>query len=252
MKRSFFKTYLNIINLTLALVAITASNAQEVRVIDNKGTLETIRNNQVTTANTAPTNPLEGDVWFDTSGTTRVTKTYNGTQWISESVNVYTGFFIVTAAGVVTVSSIPFQPSQVTFVAHANVETLVLNADNGVIDNARGISNSHGTMNGFARLNNDASITQQVIYIGAHGNSINDISRFASNVNCLGLRYGDQNGNNLGVITGAFTGFTADGFTINVTYTNGDITVNSANVRDNVQPDDVQDEDVVVLFTAYR
>ncbi|WP_298496496.1 hypothetical protein [uncultured Algibacter sp.] len=242
----------NIIILALALIVSITINAQEVRVIDNKGTLETIRNNQVTTAATAPVNPLEGDVWFDTSGTTNVTKTFDGTNWVSNSVNVYHGFFIVTGSGVTTVSAIPFQPSQVSFVAHANVESLDINADNGVGNNARGISNSQGSMNGFARLNNDSSITQQVIFSGTHGNSINDISRFSSSSNCLGLRYGDQNGSLLGVITGAFTGFTADGFTINVTYTNGVITVNSTNPVVNVQPTDIQAEDVVVLFTAYK
>lgn len=45
------------------------TNAQAVRVIDNKGTVETIRNNQVTFDNVAPTNPLEGDVWYDTTTT---------------------------------------------------------------------------------------------------------------------------------------------------------------------------------------
>lgn len=234
------------------LVAVTATNAQVIRVIDNKGTLENIRNNQVTTNDVAPTNPLEGDVWNDTSGSTSVTKTYDGTNWIANSSNVYNGFFIVTSVGVTTVSSIPFQPTQVTFQAHANVESLDINADNAVGNNARGISNSFGTMNGFARLNTDNSITQQVIYVGGHGNSINDISRFASSSNCLGLRYGDQNGNNLGVISGALTAFTTNGFTINVTYTNGVITNNSTNPVLRVQPNDVQNEDVVVLFTAYR
>ncbi len=241
--------------LILILVASTATNGQEVRVIDNKGTLETIRNNRVTTSNTAPTglaSPVEGDVWFDTSGTTSVTKTYDGTNWISETANIYNGFFIIAESGVTTVTSIPFQPSQVSFVAHANVESIDLNVDNGVGNNTRGINNSFGTMNGFARLNNDNTITQQVIYVGGHGNSINDISRFASSSNCLGIRYGDQNGSNLGVIGGSLTAFTPDGFTINATYTNGVITVNSANPVLNVQPTDVQNEDVVVLFTAYK
>lgn len=251
--------YKNITILTLALIASLAINAQEVRVIDNKGTLETIRNNQVTTAAVAPVSPLEGDVWFDTNGTTTVTKTFDGTNWIAETANVYTGFFIVSSASpVVTISGIPFQPSQVTFVAHANVETLDLNSDaNGedaVNNNVRGINNSFGTMNGFARLNNDASISQQVIYIGGHANSINDISRFSSSSNCLGLRYGDQNGRNLGVITGALTAFSTDGFSITVTYTNGVVTSNIGNPNPAliVQPSDVQDEDVVVLYTAYK
>lgn len=249
--------YKNIIILTLALIASLAINAQEVRVIDNKGTLETIRNNQVTTAAIAPIAPLEGDVWFDTSGTTSVTNTFDGTNWITETANVYTGFFIVSSANpVATISGIPFQPSQVTFVAHANVETLDLNSDgNGqgsANNNIRGINNSFGTMNGFARFNNDGSITQQVIYIGSSANSINDISRFASSANCLGLRYGNQNGENLGVITGSLSSFTTNGFTIDVTYTNGVVTFNSGNPILDVQPDDVLDEDVVVLFTAYK
>ncbi|WBX72835.1 hypothetical protein PG913_07935 [Tenacibaculum pacificus] len=42
-------------------------NAQRVRVIDNKGTIKIV-NSTVTTNITgiAPTNPLEGDIWFDT------------------------------------------------------------------------------------------------------------------------------------------------------------------------------------------
>lgn len=40
-------------------------NAQEVHVIDGKGTIQTVINNQVTTSSTAPTNPLEGDMWFN-------------------------------------------------------------------------------------------------------------------------------------------------------------------------------------------
>ena len=58
------KTYI----LTFALVLLTFSaNAQEVRVIDNKGTIQTVNNNTVTTSTTAPTLPLENDVWFDTT-----------------------------------------------------------------------------------------------------------------------------------------------------------------------------------------
>lgn len=249
--------YKNILILALALIASLVINAQEVRVTNNKGTVETIRNNQVTTAAVAPIDQLEGDVWFDKSGTTSVTKTFDGTNWIANSSNVYTGFFIVSNTNpVATISNIPFQPSQVTLVAHANVESLDLNSDGNGQDNLnnniRGINNSYGTMNGFARLNNDGSITQQVIYIGGHANSINDISRFSSSSNCLGLRYGDQNGRNLGVITGSLTSFTANGFTINVTYTNGVVTSISTNPTLNVQPTDVQNEDVVVLYTAYK
>ena len=40
------------------------------RVIDNKGTIVMVKNNQVTTAATAPANPLENDIWIDTVSNT--------------------------------------------------------------------------------------------------------------------------------------------------------------------------------------
>lgn len=54
-------------------------NAQQVRVIDNKGTLQDVTSNVVTTSATVPTNPVEGDVWFDT--TTNISKIYDGSVW---------------------------------------------------------------------------------------------------------------------------------------------------------------------------
>ena len=52
---------------------------QEVRVSDNKGTLQTVTSNRVTTSAAAPTTPVEGDVWFDTS--TNLSKIYDGAIW---------------------------------------------------------------------------------------------------------------------------------------------------------------------------
>lgn len=164
---------------------------------------------------------------------------------------VYNGFFTISSAGNVVVTGVPFQPSEVTFVAHANVESLNLDSDNGTGNNDRGIDNSFGTMNGFVR-DDSGTITQQVIYVGGHGNSINDISRYASSSNCIGVRYGDQNGADLGKIIASFGAFTADGFTLNVTYTNGTITVNNGNALVDVQPTDILNEGLVVLFTAYK
>lgn len=138
-----------------------------------------------------------------------------------------------------TVTGIPFRPSAVTFVAHINVEALNLNDDNSTGgNNNNGPNNSFGSMNGFARDDGAALPSQQVIYLGGSANSINDISRFASSTNAIGARFGNQNGDNLGIIRGQVTGFTNNGFTINMVYTNG-----SANI---------QGEDLVVLFTAYR
>ncbi|WP_418653047.1 hypothetical protein [Tenacibaculum soleae] len=147
---------------------------------------------------------------------------------------VYTGSFIINASGAKIITGIPFQPSQITFVAHANIESLNIDADNGVGNNNSGINNSFGSMNGFVR-NDGATNTQQVIYVGGSGNSINDISRYASSTNCIGVRYGNQNGDSLGRITASLTTFNPNGFTLNVSRT-----ANASN------------ENLVVLFTAYK
>ena len=177
--------------------------------------------------------------------------TNNGFLEILTSGNIYTGSFIISAEGTTTVTGIPFTPSQVTFVANANIESLDIDSDNGTGNNDRGIDNSFGTMNGFAR-NIDGTLVQQVMYTGGHGNSINDISRYASSTNCIGVRYGDQNGSSLGKIEGALSTFTADGFSITVNYTDGVITVNNGNTLVDVQPTDVNNEALLVLYTAYK
>lgn len=420
--------------LTLALVLFTTrTNAQEVKVIDNKGTIHSVNNNTVTTSNTTPIAPLEDDLWFDTSVTPNVIKVWDGTSWLSISDNnkwaltgnsgtnpttnflgttdaqdlvlragnteklrlnnavgqvlvnqatvfnahplvirangvdvlafedntgvprwhwnllanglnfvesnvldfrlflenggnvgvntndpterldvngklrvrditdvttnndiltvdtdgivekkkliaaetnnqittgtnggvylgptVYTGSFIINAPGGITATTfnqaipgLPFQPSQITFVAHANIQSFGIDSDNGSGNNDRGIPNSYGTMNGFAR--NDAGTTvQNTIYVGGHGNSINDISRYSSNTNCIGLRYGDQNGNDLGKITASLNSFDTNGFTLSISYSLGTITDIVANPILNVQPTDILSESLVVLYTAYK
>ncbi|MEX6625302.1 hypothetical protein [Tenacibaculum salmonis] len=54
--------------LILALIFISLKmNAQRVKVIDNKGTIKMVNTTVTTNATgTAPLNPLEGDIWFDT------------------------------------------------------------------------------------------------------------------------------------------------------------------------------------------
>ena len=130
-------------------------------------------------------------------------------------MNVYSGFFLVSATGNITVSGLPFQPQNITFTAHANVESATLNSDNGTRNNESGLPNAFGTSNGFAR-DDSGSVVQQNIYIGGSGNSINDISRFSSSAHCVGIRYSSQNGDNLGETTIALTSFNPDGFTVNV------------------------------------
>ena len=152
----------------------------------------------------------------------------NGGAYLGQTV--YVGVFQITGTGNKVITGLPFKPSQITFVANANVEDFNLDSDNGIKDNDTTIANSFGTMNGFARNNNGTNV-QQVIYVGGSGNSINDISRFASNSNCIGLRYSNQNGLSLGNTIGEIGTFDTSGFTINVTSFA---------------------ENVLVMYTAYK
>ena len=200
---------------------------------------------------TSPT-PQIGSLAFDTDKDRLVQYTTQGWLELLTASNVYVGAFQINRAGTITVNNIPFRASQITFTANTNVETSNVDSDNGTGNNDRGIANSFGTMNGFARRNIDNSISQQSIYSGGHGSSINDISRYASSSNCIGMRYGNQNGSLLGKIEASLSAFTIDGFTLNVVYTNGEITVNNNNTLVDVQPTDINTEGLLVLFTAYR
>lgn len=174
----------------------------------------------------------------------RYTGTTNGWQKGIGEMSVYSGSFQITTAGSITISGLPFQPSNITFIAHANVESFGIDTAGSDGTNSATIQNSFGTSNGFARDDSGTTI-QETIYIGGSGSSINSISRYSANDKCLGVRYGNQNGVNLGLITGELTNFNTDGFDINITYTNG--VSGNANLND-----DIQDEDLIVLYTAYK
>lgn len=75
---------LNKIILTISCVLVFSikTNAQEIMVINNKGTIATVNNNTVTTANVAPTNPVEDDLWFNTTTTPNTISVWNGTAWL--------------------------------------------------------------------------------------------------------------------------------------------------------------------------
>jgi hypothetical protein len=255
----FFKN-LNTLFLTCALAFISIANAQEVRVIDNKGTIKKINNNQVTTATTAlPAGyvPFKGDVWFDDSATPTQTKIYDGGNWVIAGADpsVYTGVFVIDRATDLVIptdnytkniTGIPFQPSQVTFVAHANVASKI--SEGFSTKNDSRINNSFGTMNGFARALTGTTVPtdQQVIYVGGSGNSINSIGWFSSSNHCIGVRYGNNDAKNLGIIKGALNSFTTVGFNIDVTYNTGDSSADGYSLSL------FRAEKLVVLYTAYR
>ena len=70
-------------------------------------------------------------------------------------------------------------------------------------------------MYGYAQVSG-GSIVQQVISVGGSGSSLNDISRYSSASHCVGIRYGDNDGDGLGRTRASLTEFTADGFKLNV------------------------------------
>ena len=74
------KTIRNIIPyFTVILSALT--NAQEYRVVDNKGTINTVINNQVTVSTIAPTLNNISDIWFDSNQTPNTLNVWDGARW---------------------------------------------------------------------------------------------------------------------------------------------------------------------------
>jgi len=89
--------------ITFLLLLVASIYAQEVSVINNKGTILNIRNNTVTTSNTSNSNPVENDIWFDTSSSPTTVKIYNGTSWEKLSPTATEGsVFFASATGIPT------------------------------------------------------------------------------------------------------------------------------------------------------
>lgn len=157
---------------------------------------------------------------------------WNGSTWIPATnplgPYVYHGYFIISAAGSKVITGIPFKPSSIVFTANPNIDNANLDSDN-ISNNLNTADNVFGSMNGFAQL--DTTIQQQVSFVGGSANSINDITRFASSSNCIGIRYANQNGNSLGKTLANLVSFDNAGYTLNVSeYT----------------------DSVLVMYTAYR
>ncbi len=128
----------------------------------------------------------------------------------------HTGKFRITSSGNITITGLPFKPSKITFSAYANIESYNIDDDNDTnVNNTPGIANSFGSMTGFAS-NSGGVIQQQAISVSGHGNSINDISRYASSSHAIGIRYGNKNGDSLGKTTAIITSFDTYGFSLNI------------------------------------
>ncbi len=68
--------------ILFVLVFTINTNAQEIKIVDNKGTVKTFKNNQTKTSNPAPSNPIEGDIWFDTSTNPNTLKIWKDPDWV--------------------------------------------------------------------------------------------------------------------------------------------------------------------------
>jgi hypothetical protein len=126
---------LNTLFLTCALAFISIANAQEVRVIDNKGTIKIVNNNQVTTGITAPADPiLEGDIWVDTSATPNILKVYDGSSWVFIAINETITTFsqeTATPTGVITYINEAGAPSIANTVSADADNQIVAGTDGG-------------------------------------------------------------------------------------------------------------------------
>jgi hypothetical protein len=120
---SLHKSRCYIISSLLLVLLCFEAQAQLVRVIDNKGTIANVRNNQVTTALTAPTTPLEGDIWFDS--TTAISKVWDGTTWKVIDTDV------VTVANMAPTSPAPVEGD--IWFNNTNPNTIFANVWNGAV-----------------------------------------------------------------------------------------------------------------------
>lgn len=180
---------------------------------------------------------VEGTLVFNTGLGGLTPKGYyywNNSAWTpiaAPSIQTYVGKAIITAGGTISITDVPFRPKNIKFTAYSNVDAFTLSNDNGGANNVNNIQNAFGFMRGYAQLFPSGTINQQVIYGGGSGASINDISRFASPLHCIGLRYSNNNGDSLGITSAILTSLDANGFTLNV---------------------DSFADPVVIIFEAYR
>lgn len=143
---------------------------------------------------------------------------WEGTSWVQFATTekqVYIGKFIITSAGNINIAGLPFEPKIIEFTAYANIENYNLNSDNGLFNNDNTFQNYFGYMQGYAKQNSGVT-EQQVIAGGASAASANDLSRYASDTKCIGIRYANRNGNFRGLTSASLTSFNSDGFTLNV------------------------------------
>jgi len=143
-------------------------------------------------------------------------------------MQMYVGSFIIDSTGEKSITGVGFQPTKVLFRYCAGVRTKTTDETRG--SNVNNVNCYAGSGFGFARDDGGGSTTQQTTHSGGSGNSINANSYQSSNSHCIFVRYGGQNGENVGDTSASFTSFDADGFTLNV---------------------DNKDDNLLVIYEAY-
>ena len=94
----------HIVSILFVLLVVSKINAQEVRVIDNKGNIAIARNTTVNSGATPPATPILNDIWFDTSDSDHQrVKIWDGSSWVEIAFTGTTGsVFFAGSDGVPT------------------------------------------------------------------------------------------------------------------------------------------------------
>lgn len=114
--------------------------------------------------------------------------------------------FEVTGTGQISVTGVGFTPSMIEFSGEVTGGQNVDQAGStSTVDYA-------GSFTGQARDDGH----RQVSHSGGNGNSINEVSQYSSDTECIAIRYADSDGNAVGYLKADVVSWDDDGFTIDV------------------------------------
>jgi hypothetical protein len=145
---------------------------------------------------------------------------------------IFTGAILVDGTGEFPQTDVGFRPRNITLFTIAGTDSF--NVDKSGSKNKDRPDCYVGPSSGFARRTSNGHIIQQFVHGGVSGNSTNSTSHFASNSECIGVRFADTNGKKVGEIRVKLKSFDKDGFTLKCDK------FDAGNV-----------DGLVVLFTAY-
>lgn len=124
------------------------------------------------------------------------------------------GKFLVPAGATgttIAVDGLGFRPDTIEFNAQAGVEAF--NLDKAGVDNSA-VRNYQGSAEGYAKELPDGSFEQFTQHSGGAGANISKVSLYASDSECLGIRFADQAGVLQGRVRLSVSSVNSDGFVI--------------------------------------